>query len=56
MKGKVWRIGLMGESSRRAHVLTVLAAFEDALAKQGKGPKPGASSLQAAMEAYAKAG
>jgi alanine-glyoxylate transaminase/serine-glyoxylate transaminase/serine-pyruvate transaminase len=55
LAGKVWRIGLMGDGSRQENVLAVLAALEQALQKQGKGPKPGAS-LQAAMEAYAKAG
>jgi len=55
LAGKVWRIGLMGDSSRQENVLAVLAALEQALAKQGKAPRPGAS-LQAAMEAYARAG
>ena len=36
MKGKVWRIGLMGESSRRANVLALLAALEDVLASEGR--------------------
>ena len=36
MKGRVWRIGLMGESSRREHVLTLLAALEDVLAGEGR--------------------
>jgi alanine-glyoxylate transaminase/serine-glyoxylate transaminase/serine-pyruvate transaminase len=31
LAGKVWRIGLMGESSRREHVQTLLAALEDLL-------------------------
>jgi alanine-glyoxylate transaminase/serine-glyoxylate transaminase/serine-pyruvate transaminase len=53
LAGKVWRIGLMGESAKQEHVLAVLAALEQALAKQGKGPKPGAS-LAAAMEQYAR--
>lgn len=53
LAGKVWRIGLMGESCRQEHVLAVLAALEQGLAKQGKGPKAGAS-LAAAMESYAK--
>jgi alanine-glyoxylate transaminase/serine-glyoxylate transaminase/serine-pyruvate transaminase len=53
LAGKVWRIGLMGESARQENVLAVLAALEQALAKQGKGPKPG-TSLSAALEAYAK--
>jgi alanine-glyoxylate transaminase/serine-glyoxylate transaminase/serine-pyruvate transaminase len=36
MKGRVWRIGLMGESSRRANVLALLAALEDVLAGEGR--------------------
>jgi len=52
MKGKVWRIGLMGESSRRAHVLTVLAALEDALRADGRTLKAGAA-VAAAHAAYA---
>ena len=52
MKGKVWRIGLMGESSRRAHVLVVLAALEDALRAEGRRVSPGAA-LAAAQSVYA---
>ncbi len=52
MKGKVWRIGLMGESSRRAHVLAVLAALEDALRAEGRRVAPG-SALAAAQSVYA---
>jgi alanine-glyoxylate transaminase/serine-glyoxylate transaminase/serine-pyruvate transaminase len=52
MKGKVWRIGLMGESSRRAHVLTVLAALEDALRAEKRRVAPGAA-LAAAQAVYA---
>lgn len=55
LAGKVWRIGLMGESSRQENVLAVLAAIEQGMAKQGKGPKPGLS-VSAALELYAKAG
>src|SRR5439155_7302369 len=51
-KGKVWRIGLMGESSRRAHVLTVLAALEDTLRAEGRRVSPG-SALAAAQPVYA---
>jgi alanine-glyoxylate transaminase/serine-glyoxylate transaminase/serine-pyruvate transaminase len=51
MKGKVWRIGLMGESSRRAHVLTVLAALEDALRAEGRSVTPGAA-VAAAQASY----
>jgi alanine-glyoxylate transaminase/serine-glyoxylate transaminase/serine-pyruvate transaminase len=53
MKGKVWRIGLMGESSRRAHVLTVLAALEDALRAEGRAVTAGAA-VAAAQAAYAR--
>jgi alanine-glyoxylate transaminase/serine-glyoxylate transaminase/serine-pyruvate transaminase len=52
MKGKVWRIGLMGESSRRAHVLTVLAALEDVFRAEGRTVQAGAS-LAAAQAVYA---
>jgi alanine-glyoxylate transaminase/serine-glyoxylate transaminase/serine-pyruvate transaminase len=51
MKGRVWRIGLMGESSRRSAVLTVLAALEDALRAEGRTVAPGAA-LAAAQAAY----
>ena len=54
LAGKVWRIGLMGESARQENVLAVLAALEQGLAKQGKAPKPGAACA-AALEAYATA-
>jgi alanine-glyoxylate transaminase/serine-glyoxylate transaminase/serine-pyruvate transaminase len=53
--GKVWRIGLMGESARQENVLAVLAALEQALAKSGRSVKPGAS-LEAAAAVYAKLG
>ena len=53
LAGKVWRIGLMGESSRQENVLAVLAALEQALAKQGKAPRVGAAPA-AALEAYAR--
>ncbi len=51
MKGHIWRIGLMGESSRRAHVLTLLAALEDALRAEGRRVTPGAS-LAAAQAVF----
>ncbi len=53
LAGKVWRIGLMGESARQENVLAVLAAIEQAMAKQGKAPKPG-TAVSAALERYAK--
>jgi alanine-glyoxylate transaminase / serine-glyoxylate transaminase / serine-pyruvate transaminase len=53
LAGKVWRIGLMGESARQENVLAVLAALEQGMARQGKGPKPGAA-VSAALERYAR--
>jgi alanine-glyoxylate transaminase/serine-glyoxylate transaminase/serine-pyruvate transaminase len=51
MKGKVWRIGLMGESSRRTSVLAVLSALEDALAAAGR-QGPAGAALAAAQATY----
>jgi alanine-glyoxylate transaminase/serine-glyoxylate transaminase/serine-pyruvate transaminase len=53
LAGKVWRVGLMGESSQQANVVTVLAALEQGPAKQGKAPRPG-TAVGAALEVYAK--
>ncbi|MGC3996803.1 MAG: alanine--glyoxylate aminotransferase family protein [Anaeromyxobacter sp.] len=53
LSGKVWRIGLMGESARQEHVLAVLGALEQALARQGRTVRPGAA-VSAAMESYAR--
>ena len=52
LAGKVWRIGLMGESSRQENVLAALAALEQALAKQGRKVQPGVA-VSAALQAYA---
>jgi alanine-glyoxylate transaminase / serine-glyoxylate transaminase / serine-pyruvate transaminase len=54
LAGQVWRIGLMGESARQEHVLAVLAALEQALARQGRAVHAGAA-LAAAMGVYARA-
>lgn len=42
MKGKTWRIGLMGETARQSNVLLFLAALEQCLNRQGLRPSPGA--------------
>ena len=42
MKGKTWRIGLMGEAARKSNVLLFLAALEQCLGAQGQQPKAGA--------------
>ncbi|HEU5201773.1 MAG TPA: alanine--glyoxylate aminotransferase family protein, partial [Nitrospira sp.] len=49
--GKVWRIGLMGESSTEAHVLTLLNALEALFMRGGWLNTPGVA-LQAASRIY----
>lgn len=50
-KGKVWRIGLMGESSTRHHVTYFLSALEDILVAEGVAIERGAA-LAAAGAVY----
>ncbi|HSG70773.1 MAG TPA: alanine--glyoxylate aminotransferase family protein, partial [Planctomycetaceae bacterium] len=54
MKGKTWRIGLMGEASRRSNVLLFLAALEKCLLDQGLNLNAGAS-VAAANDYYRNA-
>jgi alanine-glyoxylate transaminase/serine-glyoxylate transaminase/serine-pyruvate transaminase len=51
LKGKAWRIGLMGYSSRPNNVLLVLAGLEQCLAGQGAKITPGAG-VAAAEKVY----
>lgn len=51
LRGKVWRIGLMGESSRRDSVFAVLSALESALTATGHEVARG-GSLAAADRVY----
>lgn len=53
LKGKVWRIGLMGESSTEAHVLTLLNALEECFIRGGWLSTPGVA-LQAAARVYSR--
>ena len=53
LKGKVWRIGLMGESSTEAHVLTLLNALEKLFIRGGGLSTPGVA-LQAAAQVYSR--
>lgn len=53
LKGKVWRIGLMGESCTEANVLTLLNALEEMFVRSGWLSTPGAA-LQAAARAYSR--
>jgi alanine-glyoxylate transaminase / serine-glyoxylate transaminase / serine-pyruvate transaminase len=54
-KGKVWRIGLMGESSRRENVMLILNALEEILGSMGHEVARG-KALSAADQAYAAQG
>lgn len=51
LKGKVWRIGLMGESCTEANVLTLLNALEEIGIRSGWVSTPGVA-LQAAARTY----
>ena len=51
LAGKVWRIGLMGESSRLEHILSLLSALEQLLPRNNGYPSFG-ESLKAAMAIY----
>lgn len=53
LKGKVWRVGLMGESSTEAHVLTLLNALEECFIRGGWLATPGVA-LQAAARVYSR--
>ncbi len=52
LAGKVWRIGLMGESSRHAHVVTLLSALEQIFRRHGWATQTG-QALAAAHQSYA---
>ncbi len=54
LKGKLWRIGLMGYSSQRRNVLLLLAALEKVLLDQGF-RVPAGAGVGAAVRAYAQA-
>jgi len=55
LRGRTWRIGLMGESSRRTHVLTLLSALGDVLDSEGFRVEPGAAAA-AAERVYRRGG
>lgn len=52
VKGKTWRIGLMGEAAKKSNVMLLLAALEQCLHQQGVRPAAGAG-VAAAVDAYA---
>lgn len=53
LKGQVWRVGLMGESSSEANVLTLLNALEELGIRSGWVSTPGVA-LQAAARVYSR--
>jgi alanine-glyoxylate transaminase/serine-glyoxylate transaminase/serine-pyruvate transaminase len=52
LQGKIWRIGLMGDSCRASNVLLVLAALEHSLAQQGYAAASGVG-VAAAQQVFA---
>jgi len=54
LKGKIWRVGLMGASSTQNNVLLLLAALEKCLLEEGIKLPPGAG-VAAAVQAYQQA-
>jgi len=51
VKGKLWRVGLMGYSSQRTNVLLFLAAFEKVLLDHGM-RVPAGAGVAAAVQSY----
>jgi len=51
LAGKIWRVGLMGESSSRNNVVLLLGALEGALAAQGH-QVPAGAGVKAALQQY----
>jgi alanine-glyoxylate transaminase/serine-glyoxylate transaminase/serine-pyruvate transaminase len=52
LAGRAWRIGLMGQSASRRHVLACLTALGSAMAAQGR-PTDYGAALAAALSIYA---
>jgi alanine-glyoxylate transaminase/serine-glyoxylate transaminase/serine-pyruvate transaminase len=53
LKGKVWRIGLMGYTSTEQNVLLILSALEKLLAEEGYKTETGAG-IKAAVQSLRK--
>jgi alanine-glyoxylate transaminase/serine-glyoxylate transaminase/serine-pyruvate transaminase len=53
LRSKVWRVGLMGESSTRSNVFLILSALEEILRKQGYHCTSGAG-VSAAQSVYSR--
>ncbi len=52
VKGKTWRIGLMGEAAKKSNVMLLLGALEQCLKQQGVA-LPAGAGVAAAADAYA---
>ena len=55
LQGRIWRIGTMGYSAQRQHVLLCLAALESVLRREGF-PAPAGAGVDAALAHYAASG
>jgi alanine-glyoxylate transaminase/serine-glyoxylate transaminase/serine-pyruvate transaminase len=55
LKGKIWRVGLMGHTSQRRNVLLLLGALENVLVSQGYRAANGAG-VAGAIRVYSEAG
>jgi len=55
LQGRIWRIGTMGYSAQRAHILLCLAALENVLHREGF-ETPANAGVDAALAHYASAG
>ncbi len=55
LQGRIWRIGTMGYSAQRQHVLLCLAALESVLRREGFS-SPAGAGVDAALAHYAAAG
>jgi alanine-glyoxylate transaminase/serine-glyoxylate transaminase/serine-pyruvate transaminase len=53
LKGKIWRIGLMGYSSSEENVLRLLMTLEKLLTREGYKVEPNAG-VRAALEVFSK--
>ncbi|HYK39726.1 MAG TPA: aminotransferase class V-fold PLP-dependent enzyme, partial [Candidatus Eremiobacteraceae bacterium] len=54
LKGKIWRLGLMGYCAQKANVLLLLSAMEKVMTDQGA-RVPGGAGVAAAVRAYSHA-
>jgi alanine-glyoxylate transaminase/serine-glyoxylate transaminase/serine-pyruvate transaminase len=56
LKGKIWRVGIMGHTSRHRNVLLLLAVIEKVLADQGFHVPAAGAGVAAAIQVYSEQG